>query len=256
MRICKICNKEYELNEDGAGYKYCSKYCTDEARRKRNRERWREANPEWDKGINKVCEWCGKEFTVPARNAHIARFCSDKCRDTWHSREVKGHGTQDKYLKERKKQKQERRIKLKKERIQKIKTVKCLWCGKRFETIIQAQVTCSSKCSHKRRNRMAWERKEGRLNESNIVNKDITLEKLYQRDKGICHLCGGKCNFDDINITEEGYYITGKTYPSIDHVIPIAKGGKHSWNNVKIAHHRCNTLKRDNIIESGLKTLA
>ena len=54
MRVCKICNKEYELNEDGAGYKYCSQDCANEARRIRNRERWIEANPEWDKDINKV----------------------------------------------------------------------------------------------------------------------------------------------------------------------------------------------------------
>lgn len=31
--------------------------------------------------MNKTCEYCGKEFEVPARNAHIARFCSDECRD-------------------------------------------------------------------------------------------------------------------------------------------------------------------------------
>jgi len=32
-------------------------------------------------------------------------------------------------------------------------------------------------------------------------------------------------------------------YPSIEHVIPIAKGGKHTWDNVKLAHRKCNMEK-------------
>lgn len=89
MRVCQFCNKEFELNENGARTKYCSEECYREAKKIKNRENWRKNNPDWDKDINKVCEWCGKTYTVPARNAHIARFCSDECRNTWRSREVK-----------------------------------------------------------------------------------------------------------------------------------------------------------------------
>lgn len=28
-------------------------------------------------------------------------------------------------------------------------------------------------------------------------------------------------------------------------VVPISRGGRHSWNNVKLAHRLCNTVKRD-----------
>lgn len=258
MRVCKICNKEYELNESGAGYKYCSQGCADEARRVRNRERWREANPGWDEGTDKVCEWCGKEFTVPTRNAHIARFCSDKCRDTWWSREVHGHSSADEYNSERKRLKVIRQKRLVKERdeayLKRVKIKACEWCGKSFKTDIQSQVTCSDECRRKRRNRLSSIRSDKRINESNLIDKDITLERLYERDNGICYLCGTKCNYDDISITDEGYYIAGKTYPSIEHVYPLSKGGRHSWDNVKLAHYRCNTLKSDKIMYSG-KTL-
>lgn len=62
----------------------------------------------------------------------------------------------------------------------------------------------------------------------------ISLKELYKRDKGICYLCGCECDWNDCIRYETGQ-ITGPTYPSIDHVIPRAKGGKHIWGNVRLA---------------------
>ena len=74
-------------------------------------------------------------------------------------------------------------------------------------------------------------------------DKDITLEKVFVRDSGICYLCGNLCNWEDI---EDG--IAGNNYPSIDHVVPISKGGLHVWSNIKLACRNCNGMKRDKII--------
>lgn len=264
--ICQICGKKFT----GRKKKYCSQDCSDEARRIRNRERWREANPEWDKDINKVCEWCGKEFTVPARNAHIARFCSEECKQTRYSREVRGHGPAEEYLKERRKQAEERQVEVERERVFRalrtvlVKIIKlkeeeerikeltrtCEECGKIFYDPHPLTLTCSKKCSRRRQNRVSKYYDKTRINKRNLVDKDISLEKLYKRDKGICYLCGERCDYNDKVITKEGYYIVGETYPSIDHVKPLSKGGKHSWNNVRLAHHSCNTIKRDNDIRN------
>lgn len=248
MRICKICNKEYELNESGAGYKYCSQGCADEARRIRNRERWREANPGWDEGTNKVCEWCGQAFTAPARNASRARFCSSECRQTWYDREVRGYKPMEEYLKELVRQKEETaRIKEaeRKARIKtRIKTKACTECGETFETIRPNKLTCSKECSRLRKNRLIRHYKEKRYNETNLIDKDITVKVLYKRDKGICYICGGKCDFKD-HTQINGYFTAGPNYPSIDHIIPIARGGMHAWDNVKLAHHHCNSMKSD-----------
>lgn len=82
-------------------------------------------------------------------------------------------------------------------------------------------------------------RKEDRITKYNaFVDKGINIEKLIQRDGSKCYLCGKETNFSD---DRWGWY--GPDYPTIDHVIPLSKGGKHSWNNVKVCCGRCNVKK-------------
>lgn len=112
--------------------------------------------------------------------------------------------------------------------------VRCTYTG---EVLHRSMITfrVDSKLSKaKRRARMA----------EAIVDKDINLDRLIKRDKGICYICGKKCNREDIRL-EGGYWMVGDSYPSIDHVKPLAKGGNHSWENVRLAHYICNVKKND-----------
>lgn len=79
-----------------------------------------------------------------------------------------------------------------------------------------------------------------------MVDRDITLDKVFKKNKGRCHICGKECDINDY-IVKDGAFIAGNYYPSIDHVIPLAKGGQHSWDNVKLAHRICNSLKKDSL---------
>ena len=85
------------------------------------------------------------------------------------------------------------------------------------------------------------------------IEWNISLEKLTQRDKGVCKICGREVDINDYYYSDEGYFIAGNNYPSIDHIIPLAKGGTHTWNNVQLAHRYCNSIKSDNIIEQEEK---
>ena len=38
-----------------------------------------------------------------------------------------------------------------------------------------------------------------------------------------------------------------RLYPTIDHIIPLSKGGTHTWNNVQLAHMCCNAGKCDKV---------
>lgn len=106
---------------------------------------------------------------------------------------------------------------------------------------------CSEECKRKHINR----KHDKRLDRAKRIDKSISLKKLYKRDKGICWICGGKCDYKDYVKDENGYFIVGTNYPSIDHVYPLSKGGNHEWNNVRLAHHYCNTLKNDKVVAYG-----
>jgi 5-methylcytosine-specific restriction endonuclease McrA/lambda repressor-like predicted transcriptional regulator len=119
-----------------------------------------------------------------------------------------------------------------------MKTCKC--CGNIFFTDKKINY-CSKRCVNRVSNKNSEHARRTRMKEQ-MVDKDITIEGLYNRDNGKCALCGGKCEWDDYT-KKDNYFIAGNFYPSIDHIIPLSKGGLHSWENVQLAHRICNTRK-------------
>lgn len=120
----------------------------------------------------------------------------------------------------------------------------CVACGKEFTSTRRGVKYCSKHC----RNRLHWKnnelRRERNIKANGLIDKDITLDKLYARDKGVCHICGKQCNYKDF-VVVDNTFIVGRDYPSIDHIKPISKGGNHSWGNVKLAHIGCNSKKNN-----------
>lgn len=56
----------------------------------------------------------------------------------------------------------------------------------------------------------------------------VDCNLIWRRDGGICHICGGLVAPDDVHF---------------DHVIPLSKGGSHTYDNIKVAHSTCNMKK-------------
>lgn len=75
-------------------------------------------------------------------------------------------------------------------------------------------------------------------------DSSINLKELFERDNGICGICGKPCNWSDYTI-QDGAIVVGYDYPSVDHIIPLNKGGSHTWDNVQLAHKYCNSYKSD-----------
>ena len=73
------------------------------------------------------------------------------------------------------------------------------------------------------------------------VDDKVTSDEVYNRDNGICYICGNLTFQDWINrpLNQRA---------TVDHVIPISKGGSHTWQNVRIACWRCNITKHDRIL--------
>lgn len=66
----------------------------------------------------------------------------------------------------------------------------------------------------------------------------VTLKAVMKRDGGICKLCGKPVNTADRRSNGIGY-----SYPTIDHIVPLSKGGGHVMSNVQLAHMICNSRK-------------
>ena len=120
----------------------------------------------------------------------------------------------------------------------------CKNCGQRFciaSTGYNSEQYCSKKCQQRWHDRVKNEKRMDRLI-ARDHDTDITLERLFKRDGGVCYICGKSCDWSDI-VERDGTMIAGENYPSIDHVKPVSKGGTHTWSNVRLACRACNTLK-------------
>lgn len=115
----------------------------------------------------------------------------------------------------------------------------CKECGVSFVKNSNNKVYCSRACAVRAYNR----RKEKRLYKNGMPDQSITLLKLAIRDGGKCHICGKKVNMKANK--------NGNCYGSIDHVLPIAEGGPHKWENVRLAHRGCNSRKRASMCYEG-----
>ena len=66
-------------------------------------------------------------------------------------------------------------------------------------------------------------------------------DSIFKRDNGVCYLC-----FSEID--RELRHPHPYSF-SIDHILPISKGGGDTPSNVKSAHLRCNMVKHDTVID-------
>lgn len=60
---------------------------------------------------------------------------------------------------------------------------------------------------------------------------------IYERDKYRCHICG-----HEVAMAKRHPHPLA---PTIDHVVPLRRGGTHTMDNVKCAHSLCNCVKSD-----------
>lgn len=69
------------------------------------------------------------------------------------------------------------------------------------------------------------------------TGQPVKLAYIAERDGYKCHLCSKKVNMK--------LKAPHPMSPSLDHVIPLSRGGAHDPVNVSLAHLRCNTAKNN-----------
>lgn len=64
--------------------------------------------------------------------------------------------------------------------------------------------------------------------------EDVDRNVIYERDNGVCGICNKAVPRDDFHV---------------DHIIPLSRGGEHSYDNCQLSHSSCNRRKGDQIFE-------
>jgi len=122
----------------------------------------------------------------------------------------------------------------------------CKQCGTKYHFTMYWRNTsaCSEECLSKRKRDII---KRGRRNKKKkfgnhkkrakyygVEYEPVNRLKVYKRDNWTCVSCGVK-----VERTKE--YAPHQA--SIDHIIPVSKGGSHTYDNVQTMCVTCNTLK-------------
>jgi 5-methylcytosine-specific restriction endonuclease McrA len=114
----------------------------------------------------------------------------------------------------------------------------CLECGAGFDYVphkgAKAKRYCTSQCQGRASDRVRsrWRRAVTR----GVGAEKVDYNVVFARDGWRCQLCGRKTDVK----------ARGKMRPKspvIDHIIPLAAGGSHSYLNVQCACHACNSAK-------------
>ncbi len=260
---CPICGKKF-LSECPSQI-YCSNKCKLKAIKKET---------EW-----RICEWCGKQFEIDRirrtrinHGADSGRFCSRKCAFEWRSFDSRNHPAYKngnslkqkycsvyfffctecgqlfttnisfgKFCSTNCWKLSDKRKRLAKKKTNKNTVYECKVCGRYFIPKYgdKSRAYCSFNCKDKARKEMnKIEKKKRKKKIRQVYIHDITVKKLHKRDKGICGICGKKV---DLRLSYNNFKAA-----TIDHILPLAKGGWHEWGNVQLAHRECNNKKSDN----------
>lgn len=107
----------------------------------------------------------------------------------------------------------------------------CPACGERFQTFDVRTVACSTACKQ-------WVRKHPgvpRLVDGQCETCGETFRAGRKRDGWICQLCHRRIS----KRLRHPHPLSA----SLDHVIPLSRGGRHCASNVQAAHLGCNVSK-------------
>jgi hypothetical protein len=123
----------------------------------------------------------------------------------------------------------------------------CVHCGEEFEPKATGRTTfCSRECyfghleatrksKTKATHRPRFYTHRQRARHYGVEYETIDRDYIFNRDNWTCHLCGSKIDPKIIHPAEMS--------ATIDHVIPMSKGGAHTKENVRAAHFICNNRK-------------
>lgn len=250
---------------------YCGKACSSKAKRIRDRAAGKARN---DGAPDRICEECGAVFQRRKDSHNAARFCSRSC----------GFVAQSNLRAEQRVSPHLRSASLGLTVSHKVARCICKQCAQRFDGRHLGDIYCSDECSenHKRTRYIAnndngrdraprpcagcgnifepeygdrrrkfcspscvkmtddhkARRKAAKLKRRGAVVENVNPIEVFERDGWRCQLCG-------VRTPRKLRGTYSDRAPELDHILPISKGGEHSYVNTQCACRKCNGLKGD-----------
>jgi len=118
----------------------------------------------------------------------------------------------------------------------------CAYCSNPFVIPLSenaANMYCSSRCYNKSSKKVSGNPKK-RAAHYNVEYEYINYRRVFDVDDWRCYICGVKTQKDNIYADDAA---------ELDHVIPLSKGGPHTYDNVRCSCRKCNGDKHDSIID-------
>lgn len=236
--ICENCGKQFaRFPNTKDSCRFCSRECSFERFRKdpTAAPAYKDGSTALKKaGIGrkskiyyKTCRACGKTFVARSMNA---KLCSGECRKIDARNQAYFYNLISYY--------------------KAAKPVKCRVCNKMYIATYgnKKKKLCSDECAAELRRRYnALHRKERKARRRCLIASNyiepVSLKYLFFRDKARCQICSKKLNL--IRAVPHNLAAT------IDHIVPLSKGGEHSKKNTQLACFKCNSLKGDRCADGG-----
>lgn len=117
----------------------------------------------------------------------------------------------------------------------------CAECSKHVVTSYGDTIAkfCSITCGKRHMKRNAKARRRAYVNGSSVV-ESVDPFKVFDRDGWRCQICMAKTPRSKRGSLHD-------RAPELDHILPLSKGGDHSYANTQCACRKCNGLKGDKI---------
>lgn len=206
LKTCTWCEKKFRRHRRSSASEDALKYCSRECSFAAQTARANAKRRTFVTLVMGCCDECGKRFSSKQRR----KYCSQECS----SRSGKARPTQR----------------------------KCPQCSATFSATGSKEY-CSTRCrkaAYKATPRAkaikAAHRRARKLRKRGVSVEAVNSIKVLQRDRWTCQLCGCKTPKKLRGTYEDNA-------PEVDHIIPLAAGGEHSYRNTQCACRKCNAEK-------------
>ncbi len=112
---------------------------------------------------------------------------------------------------------------------------KCDRCGQDFLAVHRRSLcaSCRWETVGRLRNRAYVQRHKARKRTTSVER--IDPRRVFERDGWTCQLC----HLPIVQSLRHPHLLSA----TVDHIVPLVKGGTHTWGNVQAAHFSCNSKK-------------